>query len=115
VSRLPGTSLGSLDGGAVRSCVSVVRQLLTSLIRIEVHLLIHQAGIPIDIAQQVLIRDQDHMFTQRKISVRVGGSALSNKLLLAVQTVKLGIIVSWLSLLDIVAHPLICSTGLVFC
>ena len=55
------------------------------------------------------------MFAQRKISIRVGGSALSNKLLLAVQTEELRIIVSWLSLLDIVAHPLIFSTGLVFC
>jgi hypothetical protein len=32
VGRLPGPSLGSLDGGAVRSSVSIVRQLLTSLI-----------------------------------------------------------------------------------
>jgi hypothetical protein len=54
------------------------------------------------------------MFAHGEISVRVGGSALSNKLLLAEQTEELRIIVSWLSLLDIIAHPLISSTGLVF-
>jgi hypothetical protein len=44
IGRLPCTSLGSLDGGAVRSNVSIVRpswQVLASLIWVDVHLLIH--------------------------------------------------------------------------
>ncbi len=71
--------------------------------------------MPIDVAKQVLIRYEGYMFAQPKIPVRVGGSALSDQVLLAVQPEKLSFIFCWLSLLDIIAHPLICSSHLVFC